>query len=492
MTILLSCPRLKSFVMVYEPAEVEESVRGSTYGPSRNRPFRNYGGNRSDSGYSRDGEGHADLVQSALASADMHHLVPFSGLTKLKIGEMYDLKSRLKHDWKADILRILLASPDLKELTLGFNDVCVTSLVNDFTPLLAPFLRSLCEEYHAKGGKPLKLRALGLGLGVLLESTSYLSKLVDLEHLQELYVDNRGKIGRWGHCEPDSRLEGDTKIAWDTFTQDSTPNLRQVKLASDVVDFKQLGGYLASLIASPIRTRIQNTQIRKRSGLSQVTLKLWDTSKEPLDYFAFTEDGVDGLFKVLANSVAPQANASTVGGLDPIWQAFFGLAASSSRLVVYTKRSRGHDGIMHLGKLEAGLRTLPHVRDLVIACPLEFGGLTMLRFPKLCYLSGEVTVEEDLRRCFMSGRWRGAVASRLARAGKGLRTVKFGCVAWRVVRGGGDDGSEVTRLLSMDKYEQRRHGCDMGPASAFPEFAASGFEATFEARLCCDFVVRMW
>ncbi|KLU90605.1 hypothetical protein MAPG_10457 [Magnaporthiopsis poae ATCC 64411] len=510
MTILLSCPRLESFVMLYESAEMPSRLT-RTERSSRNRRRRDhatYTGNRFDCCYSSDDKGHVDVVQSALATADMHHLVPFSSLTKLKIGDMYgldsplvgDLDSRLKDDWKADILRILLASPDLQELSLAFGDGCVKSLDDRFATRLAPFLQSLCEEYHTQGGKPLKLRALGLGLGVLLKSASDLSKLVDLEHLQEVYIDNRGKMDGSGRCEPDGGWGINTQIAWHTFSQDDTPNLRQVKLASDVVNFERLGGYLASLIASPIRTQIQNREIRKKSGLSQVILKLWDSRQEPAGHIeptghgahtddgAHFDDGVDGLFTVLV----PQGNATSADGLDPTWQAFFGLAASSSRLVVYTRFSSGRDVIMNLAKLEAGLRTLPHVRDLVVACPLVWPGLVSLHMPKIRYLSGESVFDECYHQAITDPRWRGAVASRLARAGRGLRTVKFGFMAWRVLRGGGADGSEVTRLVSMDKYEQRLHGCDRGPANAFPEFAMGEPETSYEGRFCCDFVVRMW
>ncbi|EJT79796.1 hypothetical protein GGTG_04879 [Gaeumannomyces tritici R3-111a-1] len=552
MTILLSCPKLKSFVMIYEPADNQASryrwnplfhQPAEEPAPDPNPPadwqlaqghqMRPTGqGSCTDSGHCADDEGYVGAVKSALASADMHHLVPFSGLTKLTIAEMDDPMERLKHDWKADILKILLACPDLKELTLSFSIDCIRLLFKDFGCLLAPFLESLCDQYQDSGGKPLKLRALRLGLGLLLAPSDapeeydaksllapsnapeecdaksllapsdapkecdaksrplkapYLSKLTDITQLQEVYIDNRGKFDVGNLYWPEASQEGDNRIAWKTFSKDSTPNLRQMGLATDV-ELESLGEFLAPLVGVPVSSEIQNAEIRKRSGLGQVILKLWDTRDYP------SGGDENGIFSVLAKEAADNPQAPGPDGQDPIWGPFFGLAASSSRLLVYTRSEGKNQGIFNMDQLEAGLRTLPELRELILGCPMHFGGWSKIPWPQIMDLEPDCMEVDDLVHTFGSRRWRKDVASRLARAGKGLQVVKFGRMAWRVLRGGGEDGSGVTRLLSMDKYEQRRRGCDKGPCSPLPEFAASLIGASFSygAGVGVDHDARMW
>ncbi|KAL8383665.1 hypothetical protein RB595_010730 [Gaeumannomyces hyphopodioides] len=539
MTILLSCPRLKSFVMIYQRSDdyasryqmgpviyLPHGMQLAQFGLMRSAAQ----GVRAESGYGIDDEEDAEVVKSALASADMHHLVPFSGLTKLTIAEMDGQQTQLKHHWNADILKLLLASPDLEELTLGFSIDCIRSLFRDFDSVLATFLQSLCDEYQAKGGKPLKLRVLRLGLGILLAPSGapeegnavapvegnvgapeggntnpkslkapYLSKLIDLEQLQELYIDNRGKFDVGNYYWPDTSQVGADRVAWKTFSEDSTPNLRQVGLANDV-KLEALGEFLAPLVGAPVHSEIQNTEIRKRSGLSQVILKLWDTRDYPRRVRYGTRSGEGshrgegGIFSILAKEAADEASAPSPDGQDPVWKAFFGLAASSSRLLVYTRTEGKNQGIFHMDRLEAGLRDLPDLRELILGCPMHFEGWSRIPWPQVTDLEAEYVPATDLIETFGSRKWRKDVVFRLAQAGKGLRVVKFGRMAWRVLRGEGEDGSGASRLLSMDRYEQRHRGLDRGPCSPFPEFSASLIGASFEygAGFGVDHDARMW
>lgn len=499
MTIVLSCPRLKSFVMIYGGAETqaanpwllaeEQLAQDDLMVPD-------------DDDDDDDG-----VVSSALASADMHHLVPFSGLTKLTIGEMEDRKSRLRHDWKDDILRILLASPDLKELTVSFSMRFTLSLWNGPGVAVNSFLHDLCDEYQINGGKPLKLSVLRLGLGVLVEpgdtpnedreapwplKAPYLSKLTDLEQLQELYMDNRGRLDSNGYFWPDIGLYRNNKVAWDTFSQDKVPNLGQMTIV-DQLELENLGEFLVPLVTIPVTTRIQNTEIRKRSGLDQVILKLWDSRVYP------SPDPAAGIFSILAEDILAEDAVDESGtpppdGQDPVWSAFFGLAANSSRLMVYTRCAGRGEGIYKMEQLEEGLRALPNLRELILGCPMNFDGFFKVATSQLIGPEAEYMEKRDLATTFGRRRWRKDVAYRLAQAGKGLRMIKFGRMAWRVLRGGGEDGSGVTRLLNMDRYEQRRRGCDRGPCNPYPEFAASLIGASFEYGdgVGAEHDARMW
>ncbi|KAH7416781.1 hypothetical protein BKA64DRAFT_656098 [Cadophora sp. MPI-SDFR-AT-0126] len=177
---------------------------------------------------------------------------PFTNLTTLELHEIHgDLDQA-----RRDIVKILLASPDLKTLSLSLNSDTVIRLDQEAQDIeemggYLDFLKTLIGEYVAAEGQTLHLRKLVLGLSIVLweddqqQPATYLDGLTNLSKLEEVYVCNNGVDTQLYFDDPDG-------IAWSTFTPETCPNLNILglhKFTNDVERWIQnIGpGYLSQL-----------------------------------------------------------------------------------------------------------------------------------------------------------------------------------------------------------------------------------------------------
>ena len=150
---------------------------------------------------------------------------PFTNLSELELHEIHGDLSQAR----TDIVKILLASPELRTLSLSLNGDTIIRLdqeaqdIGDMGGYL-DFFKSLINEYEEAGGQPLHLRRLVLGLSVVLwedeeqQPATYLTGLTDLSDLEEVYICNNGVDTQLYFEDPDG-------IAWSTFTPETCPSL---------------------------------------------------------------------------------------------------------------------------------------------------------------------------------------------------------------------------------------------------------------------------
>ncbi|KAL1840010.1 hypothetical protein VTJ49DRAFT_927 [Mycothermus thermophilus] len=176
--------------------------------------------------------GYSDLVQpeehrAFYAKPD---LASFSGLKSLALRNLYQ-----ELDWWRDqIVSVLRASPDLQhlELSLALWTLHLHHVKNE-DQKFANWFDELCEAYAATGAKPLRLRSLHLGCAVLPFNAEAVQKLVDLRHLEDLYIHNEG-IYYDGKIVLDmyNYDDEDSGIAFDAFGSENCPNLRRFSMVT--------------------------------------------------------------------------------------------------------------------------------------------------------------------------------------------------------------------------------------------------------------------
>lgn len=461
--LIRSCPRLKSFVMIFVP-----------YTDPEDDMWRDDADEISDAEEpDREVAEEAQAQTTALGEeedmtvAGMHHLARFAGLTKLTVGQM---EAAFEQDgeyrcWAEDVVRILVACPDLEELTLSFSERGVRSDRES-----GSFFRLVCHNYAKRAARPLRLKVLRLGLGLALRHDAgtglpvpRISDLTDLSVLEELYVDRRNTDPSTYHFLQTGLDVG--AVPWDVFTPDCCPALARIGVFPTPEDLDGIPTALLSLLQLPVDHALQQSEVRRRprSDSNQVALRLGGFNP------GF------GLMEVCEDQAAT-ATATVQDQEDAQWEAYLGLAANARSLFLQTSFDEARLELKHQAQLEAMLGRTPGLRVLVLAAPLPvLGAAFHQRSTTVEQMDAMLAANRDNMKLAASTKWRKKLARRLAEAGRGLRVVKIGRHAWRVHRGGAD----AVQLLSMDRYEQRRLGCFRPPNHAYPEFVRSKVYASF-------------
>lgn len=358
----------------------------------------------------------------------------FSNLQVLKFNNIYgDIVSQ-----RSRLVTILLASPDLVELSLSVNADAMfrlnkTGRYDDYYY----FLEDLCSLYAARGGKPLRLRSLFLGLCIYPwerhnlaippslpreDLETYLNnlpksppatcvyKLTDLCTLQELSIHNGGHIYVLD-------LSDGSGIAWCTFTSSSCPELKSISI---YLLTEETNNWLASELQHFTQLRIETS----------------DDGYYPL--FDLLNSGAGMPSTALPNSVASVASRPSVLVYeecldldDAEW--FFPLL----RVCNYLKGLKinlGSSYISSRSSADSGhsVQFFDAVKDLINLEELYI------------YSWKELSMDDDWWEELCT-----QVAYDTANAGLKLRCLKVGSTAWRIWRSEGQ-----VRLETLDKYEQ--------------------------------------
>lgn len=157
--------------------------------------------------------------------------------------------------------RLLIDSPALKKLSLGFEELSLIRMSEECTNMFD----ELCHLYQTGGGSPLLLESLEL-LGILFPfGVSPLKNLVDLASLQDVYISDYS-LSYFGYPPP-------RKIAYEAFAPPHTPNLRNFRI--DEYHRSLHEHFCAIAIANPSFTRrlaIAYKGFPRRTGLDASAL----------------------------------------------------------------------------------------------------------------------------------------------------------------------------------------------------------------------------
>ncbi|KAL8306427.1 hypothetical protein RB597_003052 [Gaeumannomyces tritici] len=466
--LIRSCPELKAFVTIFvpgQPSGCEEPV---------------------EFGELDEAKAGGEAIEDDTIVAGMRHLARFAGLTKLTVGEMYEAPvAGTEGRWAEDIVEILLACPDLEELTLSFSEHCIEDSQGAFDRGCGEFFRLVCLNYKKRAARPLRLKVLRIGLGVILRRDPAtklvpqdISGLTDLCVLEELYVDCR-KTSPFGNHGLEEGL-GARRIPWDLFTPDSAPSLARVGLFPCPRNLDYLPVPLFSLLQLPPDSELHQSEVRRRppSQNNQVTLRLWAFAAVAICPSIYTRN-VGFISSTIKTHRAPVASvmvAAHEGSLpdtNEAWEAYMGLASKASSVFLQATVRDPRDGLTYQEQLEAMLARTPGLRVLVVGAPWVCMAQPF-RHSTVEQIEARAAANSEHNRLASSLRWRKALARRLAETGRGLRIVKIGRHAWRVQRGVGDVGADQVTLLSMDRYEQRHLENFRPPSHLYPEFVMFG------------------
>lgn len=160
----------------------------------------------------------------------------FKNLRKLYL---YEITGDLE-EWIPQLASILTKSPLLRELGLSLSAECERQYaLSEKHRILLDFFKLLVANFHAQGGRPLRLKVLKLGYGVLLNApgepysndslhpAEYLSHLANTAALEDLYMDNDLDVG----CALNLR-SCCGQISWPTITSSTMSNLRRFTFTS--------------------------------------------------------------------------------------------------------------------------------------------------------------------------------------------------------------------------------------------------------------------
>jgi hypothetical protein len=143
-------------------------------------------------------------------------LLPFSNLIHLELHRIYGDLTRER----GDIVALLTKSPALESLGLSISYETTERLHSESSALSSEkymnflnFFGLLCIDYRSSGSKPLKLRKLHLGYGIILSKPGqYLPYLTELAYLEDLYVSNDDNVEITQHLAEKDYIE------WNTLT----------------------------------------------------------------------------------------------------------------------------------------------------------------------------------------------------------------------------------------------------------------------------------
>jgi hypothetical protein len=444
--MLLNCPKLRIVSIDHVP-----HVDWNAMYWSDDDTEDSYSDESSDEDDDEDEDGQRAVLETSQVYTSMHYLVPFSGLTTLNIADMDDdLDS-----WRTDLIYILKASPAMKALGLSIDQRAVGRLsMNREFDKYRGFFQSFCNQYASNDGQPLHLKSLRLGLSVLLISdspeyldpsradnshvyytASYLSKLTELSVLEEIHIENRNYydegecIGLYG--EMAGRYSG---IAWWSFTQENTPNLRR---------------FTAHQYVNEVHEFLRDSC--SRNYTSQIAISFTDPDNNNYDYGQEEALYLDHLleendeypnqplrFRMIESDCRHLSEELDIPGLREKFVASRKDQWTSLEGIFIVLRGENHTGLCGLDLIVDILPSLNRLEQLQVGIAID-------------HVERNHEEYDSAKQFFGSMAYKLEVALRLVNSGKGLRYIKVGNLAWRVCR---DSNAEANRLLVMDSEEQ--------------------------------------
>ncbi|EPE36538.1 RNI-like protein [Glarea lozoyensis ATCC 20868] len=161
---------------------------------------------------------HHDAFSETRALFTTQNVPYFPNLTSL---EIVGLHGNLEEARK-DLVKLLLQSPRLRSLNLSICTDTIRRLQRGTAgqrKQCVEFLVYLIKDFAEAGGKPLQLKNLVLGVGVVpWKSEKSLHELVDLEYLEKVHIENNLSVF--------TLVKSIHTIDWEIFTPDHTPKLR--------------------------------------------------------------------------------------------------------------------------------------------------------------------------------------------------------------------------------------------------------------------------
>ncbi|KAK4154545.1 hypothetical protein C8A00DRAFT_32669 [Chaetomidium leptoderma] len=398
MALFKSCPRLK---------EIHYHVRSDDKEQSRSVQWTN--------------------STNISASWTKHDFSVFGNLQSLTLTQLCSHLPR----WKGHIVQVLHNSPGLGALELSISAIAIhwhhSSYREDH---YENFFDSMCDDYEAVGGQPLRLGSLRLGHAMYPMSHSSLVKLTDLRHLEEVHIDNRSVTGLWNQSLIDLYPLGsfDSGIVFDAFRPPHCCSLRRFSVSKYEHDVHL---FLCHVARDPSFSKGLAVCIEDLRSVcwGDPSLLLRPNPRQPGLPIQLR---MMGLYLDLESIEMPSLAVEKSLRVETLLDLVVATNADSLEgLMVYLpERTRnglsgrinaGYEDTNHfyeLDTLEPAIRGLPRLRELSI------NG----RDPKRGHTDNPVTPELVLD-----------TAHRLARAGSRLVYIDIYERVWRVTRGG--DGS---------------------------------------------------
>lgn len=384
------------------------------------------------------------------------NLAPFANLKRLEVLEIYSDFAEQRHN----IVSMLLYSPELEVLSLSLskNEIMRMfsgSTMGDYQHFFYDMCKDFGEKTLERAVSPLRLRKLSLGLCVLLYQPQvrypssqtpgngfadcrypahYLTKLTDLEYLEEVHIHNE-----WvdDGLDPEWIGEQNAAFAWQTFCPGYCPNLRRLSI-------NRLDEAPAQFLRDLEEPRILTELVVNSMGNLTFELAV-ELFEEKTGTYNDTRDGEMRLSKLGRISRTPNMLAIEqqfpFGETTRLWKELMrctGLRKlnvctflwSDTAIGMYTQMKPSHS------QLDSYLPDR-HQRRQILKTISKLGNLS-----ELC-LRSEAPYEGDARQLSL------AFALQLAAVGKSLRYIKIGEYAWRVQR----DGPVVEKVDELDRWE---------------------------------------
>lgn len=392
---------------------------------------------------------------------------PLPTFTNLRVLQLYGLSGDL-NTLGAAIASTLHQSMHLQELGLSLSAECEWSYMHKdgtASPLsyysFLNFLTLLIELYKSSGARPLRLKSLKLGYGVLLNdpddadslvSTTPISDLTDLSLLEELFLDNDLDVG----CAISSRQDLG-RVAWHKITSTSMPRLRRFSFTSLSERSRDWLGHIAdsdflnSLTLGVGTERLAYSFIRPEDGViervdSQSILRI-GVFHEKTFFLKPYRHGLKANFPVRCQTLQLLKSHCI-----PADFAALGPCSWIRTLVVCFKK------YLDIQALRKVVSLLPIVESLCIRIgtdyPLPNGGdETRHKGNAIKTPDGHLVDEQHYLRNIWRSKW-GEIAAMIASSWKcPSKYLKVGHLAWRVLPRA--KGASVSILESMDMWEEQ-------------------------------------
>jgi hypothetical protein len=329
-----------------------------------------------------------------------------SGFSKMIDVEIFNIHSDLMNV-KAALVQILLGSPNIRALSLSINSGTMEEHRSENTwdneLGYEGYLEFLCLDYAKAGGKPLQLRKLVLGLGIVLwEPADHLEKLTDLTYLEDVYIVNRNS-GFGTHY-----IDEDDGVAWSLFTPTHCPNLSSFgfyAFTKSVTKWfeSQGSGYITRFST----VRASEEEINK---IVSTTKHGQSTSSAKLKSLTFDADEVGGMWHL---NHFPAINVQDIQALSVV--ASYNTPERQAMFILWIKRA-------------------VNLEQMFIPRSDTWGSPAYVHEDKL---------SED------------SFEHKIAVACKNLRYLKLEQHAWCILRERGDNEVFQIRIEKLDRFEWR-------------------------------------
>ena len=154
----------------------------------------------------------------------MPDLTVFADLEKLSLLNLYgDLRQ-----WSDQVARVLTRSPNPNSLALSLSIEVISRLLCHSPYEYWAWFKSVCRLYEEDGGLPLPLQSLHCGTAIFPRSSEAPEQLVDLNYLEEVYVQSEDVWDDHSQLMLIYDGEESSGIVFDSFV--NARNLRRLKV----------------------------------------------------------------------------------------------------------------------------------------------------------------------------------------------------------------------------------------------------------------------